>query len=89
MHSCTLTKDAELAKMRGFDLLNGRVKLNDTQDLVASLVDDEKLDPRVFVKSDSYTGATERGLRFYLHDENWKESKKLIDKVNKVYEEIA
>ena len=64
-------------------------KLNDTQDLVASLVDDEKLDPRVFVESDSYTGATERRLRFYLHDEDWKESKKLIDKVNKVYEEIA
>ncbi len=46
----------------------GRIKLSETQDLVASIVDDEKLDLRIFVKSDSYTGATKRGVRFYLFD---------------------
>ncbi len=67
----------------------GRVKLGDTQDLVVSIVDDEKLDLRIFVKTDSYTGATKRGVRFYLFDNNWTEFKKLIEKVDKVYEEIA
>ncbi len=42
----------------------GRVKLGDTQDLVVSIVDNEKLDIRIFVKTDSYTGATKRGVRF-------------------------
>jgi len=67
----------------------GRVKLGDTQDLVVSIVDNEKLDLRIFVKTDSYTGATKRGVRFYLFDNNWTEFKKLIDQVDKVYEEIA
>ena len=48
----------------------GRIKLSDAQDLVASLVDNEKLDLRMFVKSDSYTGATKRVFRFYLFDDN-------------------
>lgn len=64
-----------------------RIKLTDTQDLVASLVNDEKLDLRVFVKSDSYTGATKRGLRFYLHDDNWNEFKKLIERVDEAHKE--
>ena len=67
----------------------GRIKLSDTQDLVASLVGDTKLDLRVFVKSDSYTGATKRGFRFYLFDEVWTEFKKLVEKVDKAYEEIG
>ncbi len=67
----------------------GRVKLSDTQELVASIVDNEKLDLRIFVKTDSYTGATKRGVRFYLFDNNWTEFKKLIDQVDKVYQEIA
>jgi len=67
----------------------GRIKLSDTQDLIASLVDDEKLDLRVFVKSDSYTGATKRGFRLYLFDEIWTDFKRFIDKVDKVYQEIA
>lgn len=66
----------------------GRIALSDNQDLVASLVDNEKLDLRIFVKSDSYTGATRRGFRFYLFDDNWIEFKKLIEKVEKVYQEI-
>jgi len=61
----------------------GRIKLSDTQDLIASLVNNEKLDLRVFVKSDSYTGATKRGFRFYLHDDNWTWFKELIEKVDR------
>ncbi|GAH76940.1 unnamed protein product, partial [marine sediment metagenome] len=53
----------------------GRVKLSDTQELVASIVDNEKVDLRIFVKTDSYTGATKRGVRFYLFDNNWTEFK--------------
>ena len=67
----------------------GRIKLSDAQDLVASLVDNEKLDLRIFVKSDSYTGATKRGFRFYLFDNNWIEFKQLINKVDKAYKEIG
>lgn len=67
----------------------GRIKLSDAQDLVASLVDKEKLDLRIFIKSDSYTGATKRGFRFYLFDNNWIEFKRLVDKVDKVYDEIG
>ena len=65
-----------------------RIKLSDTQDLVASLVDNEKLDLRIFVKTDSYTGATKRGIRFYLFDNNWTEFKRLIEKIDKAYEEL-
>ncbi len=67
----------------------GRIKLSDAQDLVASLVDNEKLDLRIFVKSDSYTGATKRGFRFYLFDNNWIEFKKLIDKIDRAYNKIG
>ena len=67
----------------------GRIKLSDAQDLVASLIDKEKLDLRIFVKSDSYTGATKRGFRFYLFDNNWIEFKKLINKIDEAYEEIS
>ncbi|GAI14134.1 unnamed protein product [marine sediment metagenome] len=67
----------------------GRIKLSDAQDLVASIIDNEKLDLRVFVKSDKYTGATKKGFRFYLFDNNWTEFKKLIDKIDKAYEEMG
>ena len=67
----------------------GRIKLGDTQDLVVSIVDDEKLDLRIFLTTDSYEGPTKRGVRFYLFDNNWTEFKKLIDQVDKAYEEIA
>ena len=67
----------------------GRIKLSNTRELVASIVDGEKLDLRIWVDSNNYKGWTKQGLRFYLFDDNWPESKKLIDKVDKVYEEIA
>ena len=67
----------------------GRVKLSNTRELVASIVDGEKLDLRIWVDSNSYKGWTKQGLRFYPFDGIYEEFKKLIKKVNKVYEEIA
>ncbi len=67
----------------------GRIKLSDNQDLVASLVDNEKLDLRIWIDTEKYKGPTKKGLRFYLFDDNWIEFKKLIDKVDKAYEEIT
>jgi hypothetical protein len=67
----------------------GRIKLSSTRQLVASIVDSEKLDLRIWVDSNNYKGWTKQGLRFYLFDGNWKESRKLIDKVDKEYEELA
>jgi len=65
----------------------GRIKLSNTRELVASIVDGEKLDLRVWVDSNNYKGWTKQGLRFYLFDGNWEGFRKLIDKVDKVYEE--
>ena len=70
-------------------LIYKRTKLTDTRELVASLVDSEKLDLRVWVDSNNYKGWTKQGLRFYLFDDNWTEFRKFIDKVDKEYEEIA
>jgi len=67
----------------------GRIKLSSTRELVASIVDDEKLDLRVWVESNNYKGWTKQGLRFYLFDDYWTEFRKLIDKVDNEYEEIA
>lgn len=67
----------------------GRIKLSDTQDLVVSIVNDEKLDIRTWVNMDSYKGFTRKGIRLYLFDDNWDEFKELMEKVDKVYEEIA
>ena len=65
-----------------------RVKLSDTSDLVAAIVNDEKLDLRVYVSTDSYSGPTKRGVRFYLFDGIWPEFKKLIKKVDKEVKEL-
>ena len=67
----------------------GRIKLTNTRELVASLVDDEKLNLRVWVEGKSYKGWTKQGFRLYLFDGIWEEFKKLIKKIDKVYEEIA
>jgi len=67
----------------------GRIRLSVNQDLVAFLINNEKLDLRIFVKTDSYTGATKRGFRLYLFDDNWIEFRKLIDKVDKASSEIG
>ena len=67
----------------------GRVKLSDTRELVASIVDNEKLDLRIWVDSNNYKGWTKQGLRFYLFDGTWEEFKKLIGEIDKQYQEIA
>jgi len=56
---------------------------------VASIVDGEKLDLRIWVDSNNYKGWTKQGLRFYQFDGNWEEFKKVIAKIDKEYEEIA
>lgn len=66
----------------------GRIRLSDTRDLIASLIDNEKLDLRIFLKTDSYTGAAKRGFRFSLSDNNWIEFKKLSDRIDKAYNEV-
>jgi len=67
----------------------GRIKLSDTQDLVVSIVNDEKLDIRTWVNMDSYKGFTRKGIRLYLFDDNWTEFIKLMKKVDKAYKELA
>ncbi len=65
-----------------------RIKLNDSSDLVATIVSDEKLDLRVFLHTDSYSGPTKRGVRFYLFDGIWSEFLKLIEKVDREVREL-
>jgi len=67
----------------------GRIKLTNTRELVASLVDGEKLDLRVWIETKDYRGLTKRDLRFYRYDGIWEELKNLIAKADKIYEEIA
>ena len=67
----------------------GRIKLTDKQELVTTLVNNEKLDLRIWINAGKYNGPTKRGVRFYLFDGIWEQCKKLINEVDKVYEEIA
>ena len=66
----------------------GTIKLSDSQGLVGSLINSEKVDLRAFIKTDSHTGATKRGFIFYHFDNNWIKFKKLIDKIDKAYNEM-
>jgi len=65
-----------------------RVKLNDTSDLVAAIINNEKLDLRIYVNTNSYSGPTKRGVKFYLFDGIWPQFKKLIEKVDKEVKEL-
>jgi len=67
----------------------GRIPLREGEDLVISLVDNEKLDLRVWMDTERYKGPTKRGVRFYLFDGIWEEFKKLIKTVDKEVEKIA
>jgi len=67
----------------------GRISLSETEDLVASIVDDEKLDLRICMTTPEYKGWTKRGVRFFLFDGNWERFKALLEKVDKVHEEIS
>ena len=67
----------------------GRIRLSDNQELVVSIGGNQKLDLRVWISGKSYTGSTRQGVRLYLFDDSWTEFRKVIDEVDKVYEEIA
>ena len=67
----------------------GRIKLSDTQDLIVSIVDNERLDIRTWLNTDSYKGFTRKGIRLYLFDDNWEKFKEIMEKVDKVYQEIT
>ena len=67
----------------------GRIKLTDNQELVATLVDNEKLDLRIWIDTEKYKGPTKRGLRFYLFDGNWEEFMDLVQKIKKIYDEVS
>ena len=67
----------------------GKIKLTENQELVATLIDNEKLDLRIWIDTEKYKGSTKRGLRFYLFDGNWKEFMNLVQKINKIYEELS
>ena len=60
----------------------GRIRLSDSEDLVATIVSDERVDLRVWVETEKYQGPTKRGPRFHLFDGIWEEFKKLVDKVD-------
>ena len=66
----------------------GRIELREGQDLVVSLVDDGRVDIRVFLDSESYKGPTKRGVRFYLFDGIWEKFYQLMGKVNEEYEKL-
>lgn len=65
----------------------GHIKLSGNEELIASLIDNEKLELRMFHKTDNYIGPA-RGFRFYFFDENWPKFKKLVEKIDKAYEEL-
>lgn len=67
----------------------GRFSINETRKIVFSIVDDEKLDIRVWVDSENYTGWTKQGIRFALFESesvHWNKLKELVDKISKIYE---
>jgi len=67
----------------------GRISLKENQDLIINLIDDEKLDIRVYVNTERYSGPTKRGVRFYIYDGIWKKFFEVMEKMNRIYEEIA
>lgn len=66
-----------------------KVKLNDSSELVATIMGGEKLDLRIWIDTEDYKGPTKRGLRFYLFDGIWEEFKKLVEKVDREYEKLS
>ena len=54
----------------------GRIKLSDNQELIATLVDDEKLDLRIWVSGKSYMGFTKQGFRLYIFEGRVKTKRK-------------
>jgi len=61
----------------------GKIRLKEDQRLIINLIDDEKLDIRVWLNSEKYSGPTKRGVQFYLFDGIWDEFKKLVRKLSR------
>lgn len=67
----------------------GRVALREGEDLVIALVDEEKLDIRVWMDTERYKGPTKRGVRFYLFDGIWPKVFAVLKAFNKEFDKIA
>jgi len=67
----------------------GRVTLREGEDLILTLVDEEKLDIRVWMDTERYKGPTKRGVRFYLYDGIWPKVFELFKTFNQEFEKIA
>ena len=66
----------------------GRVTLREGEDLILTLVDQEKLDIRVWMDTQRYKGPTKRGVRFYIYDEIWPKVFELFKTFNDEYEKL-
>lgn len=66
----------------------GRVSLSEGEDLILTLIDQEKLDIRIWLDTDRYKGPTKRGVRFYIYDEIWPKVFELIKAFNDEYEKL-
>lgn len=67
----------------------GKIRLKEDQQLIINLIDDEKLDIRVWLNSEKYSGPTKRGVQFYLFDGIRDKFKKMVEKVDKEYQELV
>ena len=67
----------------------GKIKLTKNQEPIVTPVDNQRLDLRIWINPGNYMGPTKRAVRFYLFDGIWEQLKRLVDKVDKVYEGIA
>ena len=67
----------------------GRVTLREGEDLILTLVDEEKLDIRVWMDTDRYKGPTKRGVRFYLFDGIWEKTFEVLKAFNEEFDKIA
>jgi len=67
----------------------GRVTLREGEDLILTLVDEEKLDIRVWIDTERYKGPTKRGVRFYIYDEIWPKLFELFKAFNQEFEKLG
>ncbi len=66
----------------------GRVSLSEGEDLILTLVDQEKLDIRVWLDTERYKGPTKRGVRFYLFDGIWEKTFEVLKAFNEEYKKL-
>lgn len=66
----------------------GRVKISESEDLILTLVDEEKLDIRIWMDKESYKGPTKRGVRFYLFDGIWEKVFEVLRAFNQEFDKL-